>query len=155
MRTLPAISSLMSASWLSMSCGSDCGLALVQRIEFSSPPAQPVCCGESVYRDVSLTNDDVQVDLTNSSPPGRVDAFLTNADCTKLFDTYAGARTGALCQILIGPVPAATVSERRSVSRGRYRIFAQALSSNELPTSFVFDLGIWSDDCRYQRQSPL
>jgi hypothetical protein len=155
MRTLPAISSLMSASLLSMSCGSDCGLALVQRIEFASPPAQPVCCGDSVYRDVNLTNDDIQVDLTNSSAPGRVDAFLTDDNCTKLFDAYDGTRAGALCQILIGPVRAATVSERRSISPGRFRMFAQAWSGDQVPTSFVVDLGIWSDDCRYQRQSPL
>src|SRR5688572_2875245 len=155
MSTSLVVSSLICVSLVCTSCGSECGLALVERIQFPQAGPLPICCGESVYRDVNLTNADIQVDLTNSSPSGTVDAFLTDANCTKLFDTYAATRTGALCQILIGPVPAATVSERRSISPGRYRIFAQAWSSNQVPTAFVVDLGIWSDDCRYRRQLPL
>jgi hypothetical protein len=155
MRILLAISSLVSVSLLWTACGSQCGLALAERIEFSRAGEQSICCGASVYREVSLTHPDIQVDLANSSAPGRIDAFLTDANCTKLFDAYDGTGTAALCQILIGPVSAATVSERRRISPGRYRIFAQAWSGNQVLTSFVVDLGIWSDDCRYQRQSPL
>jgi hypothetical protein len=151
MRTLLAISSLVSVSLLGTACGSQCGLALAERIELDGE----LSMGESVYREVTLTHPDLQVDLTNSSASGRIDAFLTDANCTKLFDAYDGTRTRALCQILLGPVAAATVSERRKISPGRYRMFAQAWSGNQVPTSFVMDLGIWSDDCRYQSQSPL
>lgn len=138
------------------SCGSTCGLALVQRIDFppAGSPVQAPCCGGSVYQDVNLTVEDLQIDLTNSSAAGRVDAFLTTGDCPKLFDLYTGTPTAPLCSILIGPVTAGSVSPRRSIPPGRYRLFAQAWSATEGSTSFVFDLGIWSDDCRNQRLGP-
>jgi hypothetical protein len=139
-----------------VSCGSTCGLALVRTIYF--PPDGSVveapCCGGSVYQDVNFTNENLQVDLTNSSPAGRVDAFLTTGDCVKLFDVYSGTPTAPLCPILIGPVTAGSVSQRRAISPGRYRIFAQAHSANEGSTRFVFDLGIWSDDCKVTRLGP-
>jgi hypothetical protein len=157
-RTKPSvvvIAVLLFAS-AGVSCGSTCGLALVRRISFPSSNSivEAPCCGGSIYQDVNLTNENLQVDLTNSSPPGRVDAFLTTGDCVRLFNVYEGTPSAPLCPILIGPVTSGSVSQRRAISPGRYRVFAQARSATEGSTPFVFDLGIWSDDCRAQRFGP-
>ena len=149
------------------SCGgaSRCGLALAQRVYFPTAdlkqnPTEAIgevpCCGASVYRDINLTADDVQADLINSSvSTGRVDAFLASADCVKLFNgPYAGAPTGPLCTIHIGPVAAGSTSGRQPIRRGKYRVFAQAYSSNDMPAQFLMEFGLWSDACRWTPIAP-
>lgn len=143
------------------SCGSACGLQLRQRVFF--PPEQLTnaigevpCCGASVYRDIDLTVDNVQVDLINSSGSnGRVDAFLASADCVKLFSgPYAGMLVSPLCTIYLGPVTPGATAPRKSIRRGKYRLFAQAYTSNESPAQFLLELGLWSDACNWNPIAP-
>ena len=151
-----AASKLMLLSLLASSCGSPCGLALVDRVFLESGAGDMetlvACCGGFVYADVNLTGD-IQVDLTNwGGPTGRIDAFLTTPDCTKLFDgPYTGTATMPLCKTHIGPIAPGAVSPRQTLPPGRYRMFAQAWTSNESPTRFRLDVGIWSDDCSLTR----
>ena len=43
------------------------------------------CCGSTMYRDVDLSVDGIEIDLTNPSGAG-VDGFVTSAGSEKLFD---------------------------------------------------------------------
>lgn len=134
-------------------CGSPCGLGLVSRIHFSiqnSPKPVP-CCGGFLYVDVNLSAPAIQqIDLANGQVNnGHLDAFLTATDCTTLFDdTYNGSAAHPLCNVYIGPVSAGTVSERVSLPKGSYRVFAQSWASNNDTTdAFTIDVGIYSDSC--------
>jgi hypothetical protein len=146
------------------SCSSGCPLWLAQKVVFSSDPQKlgdspmPVpCCGGFLSGDVKLDSSGVQqVDLANGQVnAGHVDAFLVSADCAKLFDgPYNGAVVQPLCTIYIGPVAAGTTSERKKISPGNYRVFAQAWANNESEQRFAMDVGIWSDDCRLSPTAP-
>ena len=96
-------------------CGtSPCGLKLQQHLFLpmsvivNGVPQQRnielPCCGASVFRDVDLNVDGLEVDLINPNGTG-VDGFLTSAGCDKLFDgQYSGSAATPLCQVHIGPV---------------------------------------------------
>ena len=157
------ITTLILMVGLSNSCGSGsvCGLRLAQRLFFpAANAAQGIgeipCCGASMYQDLNLSADDVQVDLINSSGSnGRVDTFLVNGDCAKLFDgPYSGAITASLCTIYVGPVGPGSTSERQSIRRGKYRIFEQAYASNDAAVQFLMELGLWSDACHWNPIGP-
>jgi hypothetical protein len=158
---IAAIVASILAIAVSNSCGSRCGLSLAQRLYFPTANAREgtgevPCCGASTYQDLNLSADNVQVDLINSSgSDGRVDAFLTSADCVKLFNgPYAGAVAVPLCNIYLGPVTAGSMSGRQAIRRGKYRIFAQAYASNDAPAQFLMELGLWSDACRWNPIAP-
>jgi hypothetical protein len=114
------------------------------------------CCGGAVFLDVNLVLEDQEVDLSNAgSATGQVDAFLTSATCTTLFNgPYNGTASSPLCTILLGPIAARQVSGRRKLPPGEYRMFAQAWSSNLSATRFSIELGIWTDQCRLTPVSP-
>lgn len=145
-------------------CGNECPFRLAQRVNVSSDPKTPVdrptpvpCCGGFLVQDVNLNSSAVQeVDLANGSVnAGHVDAFLTSADCVKLFDaSYSGSPVQSLCKIYIGPVPAGTLTEHQKIAPGNYRLFAQAWASNESAQVFAMDLGIWTDSCRLAPTAP-
>jgi hypothetical protein len=149
---------------LSTGCSSGCGLGLTQQVVFSDAPAVPSappnplpCCGGFLFRDVSLTDQDIkEVDLANTDMrSGHVDAFLTAPDCTTLFDgPYNGAAAQPLCKIYIGPVVAGSVSARQAIPKGIYRLFAQAYASNETSSPFKLDLGIWGKKCGASSTAP-
>src|SRR5262245_26702574 len=146
------------------SCSRECPLWLAQKLVFSSDPQKlgdspmPVpCCGGFLFQDVNLNSSAVQqTDLANGQVNvGHVDAFLVSSDCTKLFEgAYNGSVVQPLCTIYIGPVAAGTVSERKKISPGTYRLFVQAWASNESEQRFALDVGIWSDDCRLSPTAP-
>jgi hypothetical protein len=153
------VAALMLAVGASNGCGSRCALALRQRVDFPRDPGaigEVLCCGASVYRDIDLAVDDIQVDLINSSDSNRrVDAFLTSGDCVNLFnEPYAGTVTASPCTIYLGPVIAGSTGARQAVRRGKYRIFAQGYSSNDAPAQFLMELGLWSDVCRWTPIAP-
>lgn len=142
------------------SCGGGaCGLGLKQRFLFpeggTSIGLVP-CCGASVYKDLNLTADNVQVDLINSSGAAeRVDEFLADGNCTKLFaGSYAGMATSPLCTIYVGPVTAGVTSPRKSIRAGHYRVFAQAYTANDAPGQFLMEVGLWSEACRWTPVDP-
>jgi hypothetical protein len=158
---VPAALILVVGASSSCGTGSTCGLALAQRIYF--PPAdlrelvgEVPCCGASVYQDVNLSADNVQLDLINSSGSHNpVDAFLTSGDCVKLFSgPYAGTATSPLCTIYLGPVRPGSASGRQPIRRGKYRMFAQAYTSNDSTAQFLMELGLWSDACRWTPIAP-
>ena len=143
------------------SCGSGitCGLGLAQWIDFpkeTDAVGEVACCGGATYQDLNLAADNVQVDLINSSSPeGRVDFFLASGDCARLFNgSYEGTITSPLCAIYIGPVKARVTSQRTAIRRGRYRMFAQAYTSNASPAQFLMQIGLWSDACHWNPISP-
>jgi hypothetical protein len=156
------VAGLFLAVGASSSCGtSDCGLQLRQQVFFpvgqlANAVAEVPCCGASVYRDIDLTADNVQVDLINSSGAnGRVDAFLASTDCVNLFSgPYAGTAVSPLCTIYLGPVPPGATAPRKSIRSGKYRLFAQAYTSNESPVQFVLELGLWSSACHWNPIAP-
>jgi hypothetical protein len=150
---------------LSCACGtSPCGLQIVQHIQF--PEVDPKtgrraellveCCGGSAYRDLNFTTGEYEVDLSGSTASsGRVDGFVTSGDCVKLFaGPYSGTATNPLCTVYLGPVAPGAVSQRKKLTPGRYRIFAQAFASNEQPTPFIFDMAIWSNKCGWNPTAP-
>jgi hypothetical protein len=164
MRTMIATLVVLLVAGLEYSCGtSSCGLRIVQHVSF--PPLDPKggsvvtfvdCCGGSVYQDVNLSAGDFEVDLSGTTASnGRVDAFLTSGDCVKLLNgPYTGAVTNPLCTIHIGPVAPGAVSQRKKMTRGRYRLFAQGFTSNEQSTPFFLDMAIWSNACRWNPIAP-
>ena len=157
------IAAVLAAGGLAAGCGtSPCGLRLQQHLFL--PAAASVngqqrntelpCCGASVFRDIDLTNVDVEVDLINPNGTG-VDGFLTSAGCDKLFDgPYSGSAAAPLCQVHIGPVRPRGVSERKKMARGRYRIFAQGYAMNDAPLAISLDLGVWSNGCKWNPIGP-
>ena len=79
----------------------------------------------------------------------RVDAFLTTADCNRLFEaSYNGSASQPLCKVYIGRVSPGAVSDKVTVPKGVYRVFAQAWASNEQSNGYSIDVGIWSKACR-------
>jgi hypothetical protein len=147
------------AAILLTACG-PCHFRLLGGVRFPADGAGAVtevsCCGGAVFLDVNLVLEDQEVDLSNAgSSSGQVDAFLTSATCTKLFDApYNGTASSALCAILLGPIAPRQVSGRQKLPPGEYRIFAQAWSSNASATRFNIELGIWTDQCRLTPVSP-
>jgi hypothetical protein len=146
------------------SCSSACPFWLAQKVVFSSDPEKPFdppvpvpCCGGFLFSDVNLNLAGVQqMDLANGQVnAGHVDAFLVSADCAQLFaGPYNGSVVQPLCTIYLGPVAAGTISERKKISPGKYRLFAQAWASNESEQHFAMDVGMWSDDCRLSPTAP-
>jgi hypothetical protein len=78
-----------------------------------------------MHQDLNLTTDDVQVDVINSSGMnGRVDAFVTDGNCDRLFSaSYNGTVTSPLCTIYIGPVSTGMTRQRKAMRPGKYRVF--------------------------------
>jgi hypothetical protein len=150
--TLKRISALPVALLLAtLGCGAPCGLGLSGHLPFSGDAPLVPCCGASVYQDIDLTSNNVQeADVENfGGRTGAVDAFLTDANCTTLFTgSYTGSVTAPLCKIFIGPVPAQTVSQRYSLPRARYRLFAQSWTTNADATVFGMEVGVWGPVCR-------
>lgn len=154
-RILPAVASGIAfvaatiAIGTTASCGGNsCGLGMLRTLNF--PPG--VVAGSATTTplsfDVDLTASDIQqVNLDSTANPGqtgRVDAFLTTSDCTKLFaGDYTGTATAPLCTIYIGPVAAGGVSSRVTLSHGHYRVWAQPWTTNVSATTFGFDVVIW------------
>ena len=139
--------------------GSTCGLALAQRIDFPKEKdavGEVACCADAKYQDLNLAADNVQIDLINSSAPeGRVDFFLASGDCARLFNgPYEGTIASPLCTIYVGPVKAWVTIQRIAIRRGRYRMFAQAYTSNDSPAQFLMEIGLWSDACHWNPISP-
>ena len=145
-----------------VSCTSPCGLKLQQHV-FLPATAGGVqrdtavpCCGGSAYRDVDLsTAGDIEVDITNPSAVGSMlDGYLTVVGCDKLFDSYSGSATGALCTIHLGPVAPRATSARKKMTPGRYRLFLQAWTANQSSVSGSLDMGLWSTACKWNPIAP-
>lgn len=147
-------------------CGtSPCGLRLQQHLflpasvivggQAQQRSVELPCCGGSVFQDIDLsTAGEVEIDLTNPNGSG-VDGFLTSTGCARLFDgPYTGAPAAPLCQVHIGPVRPRAVSERKKIGPGRYRIFAQGYAENVAASLISFDVGVWSNACKWNPIAP-
>ena len=130
--------------------GSGCPFGNIRRVSF----AGSVTDGFRTH-DVAVPSEpSLEVDLASSAPNGQVsraDAWLTTADCAKLFDgpypTASGAPPAPLCRVFLGPVAAGAVSARQKLDAGQYRVFVQGYSSNQTPASYSVDVGIWGNSC--------
>ncbi len=159
------IAATLTATIFLPACTSPCGMKL-QQFVFLAPPTivndKPfqqdtplACCGGSAFRDVDLSNiGDFEIDMTNANGNG-VDGFITTVGCDRLFNApYTGAASAPLCQVHVGPVRPRTVSERKKVPPGRYRIFAQGYASNDTSLSIALDVGLWSNACKWNPIAP-
>ena len=141
-----------------MACGtSPCGLKLQQHLFLPASAGGSVelpCCGASVYRDLDLNLDGLEIDLSNPNGAG-VDGFVTSVGCDKLFDgPYSGSTATPLCQVHVGPVRPRAVGERKKIAPGRYRIYAQGYAANDAPLRISLDLGVWSSRCTWNPIGP-
>lgn len=149
MRLLCFAVSLFGIGFLSLALGG-CDRCSFQNLDRLVTKGTLPCCGAfKVHEVVVKAGTNRQVDLANSESPvpaGLVDLWLTPASCERLFD---GPYPGSVpqCAVLIGPVAPGSVSERRKLDPGTYRVFAQSYSSNVDPVEYVGDVGVWGNDC--------
>jgi hypothetical protein len=130
------------------SCGSPCPFGILSRRGY---PGQVACCGAAARQDFQVPAD-VEVDVANVQIPGqagRVDVFVTRADCDRLFDGDYPPPAGVAprCAVIVGPVAPGTVSGRQKVSTGTYRLHVHGWSSNVAPVSFGVDVALWGENC--------
>ena len=110
--------------------------------------------GAAATHDVTIAReDDLQVDLASTATGGggRADAWITAADCERLFDTPPADGAPAptpRCTVVVGPVAQGAVSGREKVSDGRFRIHVYAYSSNTSAAAYSVELGTWGRTCR-------
>lgn len=154
---LLAASLAISAAGLLAGCGSasTCPFGLITRQSFQGS----VTGGAFTTHDFAIASEPgLEVDLSLAAPSGqtsRADAWLTSADCVKLFDgpypSASGAPPSPLCRTFLGPVATGTVSGRQAVDPGRYRVFVQAYTANDAAVSYAGDVGIWGRSCTINR----
>jgi hypothetical protein len=139
---------------LAAACDTPCAYRIVTRLDLEA--RRVPCCGASDFQDITVPDEpDVAIDLSQLALPDRVggqDLWLTKTDCEQLFDgPYAepgtGPRATPQCEVLAGPVSPGRVSPRTALPPGRYRVFAQAYSTNTAPNDYRVDLQIWATAC--------
>jgi hypothetical protein len=134
-------------AFTSFSCGSNCPFGALSRRAF---PGQVAAGGGTARHDV-VAPAEVEVDLANASTgqAGRVDAFLTRADCDRLFDAEYPPVSGAAprCQVIVGPVAPGAVSARQKISAGTYRLHLYGYTSNTAPVIYAVDVVFWGENC--------
>lgn len=131
-------------------CGHECGLGLHNQVTVKSNSVNETvpCCGGSWTKDVPLPSaGDGEFDISNVAQfPEPVDAFLIPTSCSALFNgPYPGA--APLCQVYLGPVAPKTVSGRVKLDAGTYRLWLQAHDTNQAPSQFFVDIGIYDYRC--------
>ena len=105
------------------------------------------CCGTTAVRDFPLSRDDGEVLMAVHRDPSvltQVDGWLTRTDCVQLFDPGSNAPK---CEVLIGPVAAGSVSSRRALARGNYRIFVRPQNDAMEMVPILVDVQIWGTRC--------
>jgi hypothetical protein len=130
------------------SCGNNCPFGALSRRAF---PGQ-VAAGSASARHDLVAPTDVEVDVASATVPGqagRVDAFLTRADCDRLFDGEYPPASGAAprCPVIVGPVTPGAVSARQKVSAGTYRLHLYGYTSNTAPALYAVDVVFWGENC--------
>jgi hypothetical protein len=145
--SLPALGAILFLLSLG-SCGSPCPFGILSRRAY---PGQVACCGAAARQDFQVPAD-VEIDVANVQVPGqagRVDVFLTRADCDRVFDGDYPPAAGAAprCPVIVGPVAPGTVSGRQKISTGTYRLHVLAFTSNTAPATFGIDVALWGENC--------
>jgi hypothetical protein len=136
----------------------ECAFRLLQQSKFSSTPGNLLpCCGGYSVADIDVPSlENGKVDIANDITAGGdspVDLWLTDVSCVQLFTgTYPGSPPS--CPVHLGPVAPDQVSDKVPLRAGRYRIVAQAYTSNAKQGAYVADVGFWGNDCRYSSVSP-
>jgi hypothetical protein len=147
-------STVVCALLVAAGCDTPCAFRIVTRIELTV--RQVPCCGAADFQDVTVPDEpDVAIDLSQVALPDRVggqDLWLTRTDCEQLFDgPYAesgtGPRPAPKCGVLAGPVSPGRVSPRTELPPGRYRVFAQAYSTNAASNPYRVDINVWGSAC--------
>ena len=144
MRLLRVGASFLAIGWSSLVSGG-CDRCSFRNLDRQTARGTLECCGAfAIHEVVVKPGTNRQVDLHNSQSPvpaGLVDLWLAPASCERLFDgPYPGS--APRCPVLIGPVIPGTVSERRDVDPGTYRVFAQSYSTNVDRPEYAGDVGI-------------
>lgn len=147
MAAVPLLAVLASAGWAcgGMSCPTRFEVLAVVTADKSIP-----CCSTIAVRDFAIASgfpNDTEVDVAvhrDPSASAQVEAWLTAADCAQLFDAGSSAPK---CTILIGPVAAGSVSPRRKMGYGTYRIFVRPTTIVESDVPFLVDVRIWGSRC--------
>jgi hypothetical protein len=105
------------------------------------------CCDTTAVRDVPMAQDDGELLMAVQRDPSvltQVDGWLTRADCVQLFDPGSNSPK---CEVLIGPIAAGSVSSRRPVPRGNYRIFVRPQNDILATVPVLVDVQIWGTRC--------
>lgn len=130
--------------------GGNCSFQILGRIPVES---RVECCGASYWDDVSVRQDDAEVDLAfakAAGPAPPLHAWLTTTSCERLFEGDYPPTVGSpapRCTAFLGPVAPGEVSARRKLPRGSYRIWVQAFSSSPQRLEFLIDVGVWGEKC--------
>ena len=107
-------------------------------------------------QDVVLPDQpDLAIDISQVALPssaGGQNLWLTKTECEQLFDGPSGEpgtgpRPTPKCEVLAGPVSPGRVSPRTALPPGRYRVFAQAYSSNTTTNDYRFEIDVWGSSC--------
>ena len=139
---------------LAAGCDTPCAYRIVTRLELEA--RRVPCCGASDFQDITVPDEqDVAIDLSQVALPDRVggqDLWLTTTDCAQLFDgpypePGTGPRATPQCEVFAGPVSPGRVSPRTVLPSGRYRVFAQAYSTNIAANDYRVDLEVWATAC--------
>jgi hypothetical protein len=152
---------VVAAIVLAGACDTPCAFRILTRLELGA--RRVACCGGTDVQDVVVPDQpDLAIDISQVALMGRVggqDLWLTKTDCEQLFDgAYAepgtGPRPTPKCQVLAGPVSPGRVSPRTALLPGRYRVFAQAYSTNPAANDYRVDIGVWGTSCDGSPVSP-
>src|SRR5687768_2125720 len=139
-----AAAGLLAATAGTAACDG-CPFQITDRISFQGT----LEAGAFATHDVNVpAEEDLQIDLSSTAAAGsgRADAWITQTDCARLFDTApseGAAPPTARCTVIAGPVTAGTVSSRQKIAPGRVRVFVQSYASNSAPAVYQVELGTW------------
>jgi hypothetical protein len=130
--------------------GGNCSLQNLARIAVE---VTVQCCGASAWNDVTIRQDDIEVDVAfhmAAGAPPPVHAWLTTPACTSLFEGEYPPASGSpapRCTVYLGPVSPGEVSARRKLPPGTYRVWLQAFTRSPEPLKGFLDVGVWGEQC--------
>jgi hypothetical protein len=130
--------------------GGNCSFQILARIAVELTVD---CCGASAWDDVTIRQDDVEIDIAfhmAAGAPPPVHAWLTTPGCTSLFEGEYPPASGSpapRCAVYLGPVSPGEVSARRKLPPGTYRVWLQAFSRSPEPLKCFLDVGVWGERC--------
>ena len=126
--------------------GNGCPIRVIREFTTAASAAAP-CCDATIALEFNVSDDDLDVDLFVENTPGaatQVDAWLTLNTCERLFDPGS---TTPRCEVLIGPVSAGSVSERRDAPRSTLRIWVKQRTSVNVSVPYGVGSQLWGERC--------
>jgi hypothetical protein len=126
--------------------GNGCPIRVIGEFTTGASATAP-CCDATIALEFAVRDDDLDVDLYVQNTPGaqtQVEAWLTLNTCERLFDPAANTPR---CDVLIGPVSAGSVSERRDAPRGTLRIWVKQRTPVNTAVPYGVGSQLWGERC--------